>query len=192
MNTSTHFQKNLLAGLIGTAIASLVALPGTSFAQASYATLRGKAPPNTQVTAVNPATGSKRVATAGADGSYTITGLQPGTYKVDAGPGTEQTVTLTVASTSTLNLAAATPAGAANAVNLSGVTVTASVLPDVTTPEVGSTVSLHQIDTIPQLTRNFLEFADTVPGMVFTVNSQGNTSLRGGAQNDASTNVYID
>jgi outer membrane receptor for ferrienterochelin and colicin len=193
MKTSTHFKKNLLAGLIGTAVASLAAVPATSFAQAAYATLRGKAPPNTQVTAVNPATGSTRVTTSSADGSYTITGLQPGTYKVDAGPGTEQTVTLTVASTSTLNLAAAsTQPTTANAVNLSGVTVTASVLPDVTTPEVSSTISLHQIDTIPQISRNFLEFADTVPGMVFSVSSNGNTSLRGGAQNDASTNVYID
>ncbi len=193
MKTSTHFKKNLLAGLIGTAVASLVAVPGTSFAQAAYATLRGKAAPNTRVTAVNPATGSTRQTTSSADGSYTITGLQPGTYKVDAGPGTEQTVTLTVASTSTLNLTATTTQPTtANAVNLSGVTVTASVLPDVTTPEVGSTISLHQIDTIPQISRNFLEFADTVPGMVFSVSSNGNTSLRGGAQNDASTNVYID
>jgi len=87
MNTSTHFKKNLLAGLIGTAVASLAALPGTSLAQAAYATLRGKAAPNTQVTAVNPATGSTRQTTSSADGSYAITGLQPGTWRIDAGPG---------------------------------------------------------------------------------------------------------
>uniref|UniRef100_UPI002620AD9F TonB-dependent receptor domain-containing protein n=1 Tax=Oleiagrimonas sp. TaxID=2010330 RepID=UPI002620AD9F len=50
----------------------------------------------------------------------------------------------------------------------------------------------HQINTIPQVSRNFLEFADTVPGMVFSVDSRGHTSLRGGAQNDSSVNVYID
>ena len=194
MKTSTHFKKNLLAGLIGASIVSLAAMPGTSFAQSAYATLRGKAPPDTQITATNPATGSARQTLSASDGSYTLTGLQPGTWQIDAGPGTQKTVTLTVASTSTLNFAAASPTTStpANAVNLSGVTVTASTLPDVATPEVGATISLHQIDTIPQISRNFLEFADTVPGMVFSVNAQGNTSLRGGAQNDASTNVYID
>src|SRR5207302_2505712 len=39
---------------------------------------------------------------------------------------------------------------------------------------------------------NFLEFADTVPGMQFKVDSSGNTSLQGGAQNTSTVNVYID
>ncbi len=60
------------------------------------------------------------------------------------------------------------------------------------TSEIGTNVSLHQIETVPQITRNFLEFADTVPGMVFTVDSNGNTSLRGGGMNNSSVNVYID
>lgn len=193
MKTSTHFKKTLLASLIGASVASLV-VPTTSFAQSAYATLHGKAAPNTQVTAFNPATGSTRHAQSSGDGSYTLTGLQPGTYQVDAGAGTQKTVTLTVASNSTLNFTApaAAPASAANAVTLKGVTVTASTLADVATPEVGETISQHQIDTIPQISRNFLEFADTVPGMVFTVGSDGNTSLRGGAQNNASVNVYVD
>ena len=46
---------------------------------------------------------------------------------------------------------------------------------------------------IPQITRNFLEFADTVPGMMFTQRRRTATpSLRGGAQNASSINVYID
>jgi outer membrane receptor protein involved in Fe transport len=60
------------------------------------------------------------------------------------------------------------------------------------TSQVGETVSLHQIQTMPQTTRNFLEFADTVPGMIFTVAQNGNTSLRSGAQNVNAINVYID
>ena len=35
-----------------------------------------------------------------------ISGLPPGTYRVDAGPGTETTVTVSVASTATLDLVA--------------------------------------------------------------------------------------
>jgi outer membrane receptor protein involved in Fe transport len=51
---------------------------------------------------------------------------------------------------------------------------------------------MDQIATVPQLTRNFLEFADVVPGMVFNVDAHGKTSIRGGAQGDNSVNVYID
>ena len=43
---------------------------------------------------------------------------------------------------------------------------------EVKTSEVGASVSLHQIETTPQITRNFLEFADTVPGMIFQVDAK--------------------
>ncbi len=194
MKAPLQLKKKLLASVIATTVVAIGAAPTTAWSQSAYATLRGKAPASAQVTAFNPATGTTRRTTASADGSYTLTGLQPGTYQVDAGPGTQQNVTLTVASTSTLNLTAATAEAPSttNATNLGSVTVSATTLQEVKTPEVGGTISLHQIDTIPQVSRNFLEFADTVPGMVFTRDANGNTSLRGGAQNTSSTNVYID
>ena len=60
------------------------------------------------------------------------------------------------------------------------------------TSEIGTVVSQRQIETVPQITRNFLEFADTVPGMVFSVDSKGNTSLQGGGISTSGINVYID
>ncbi|UPG94462.1 TonB-dependent receptor [Luteibacter aegosomatissinici] len=194
MNASKHMKKKLLCGVIAASMAAVVA-PTATMAQTATATLKGKTTPGAQVTAFNPKTGTTRKATAGADGAYIINGLQPATYQVDAGPGTQQNVTLTVASTATLNLAAASAApaaSAANATTMEGVSVSASTLTEVKTPEVAKTISLRQIQTIPQVSRNFLEFADTVPGMVFSVDAQGHTSLRGGAQNDSSVNVFID
>ena len=197
MKTSTRFRKKCLASLIGGSLMTLAATPSFVMAASSDANLRGHAPPNALVTAKEVNTGSTRVTKAASDGSYALVGLPPGTYTVDAGPGTAKTVTLSVASTATLNLSAATaatpaPAGAANATNLSGVTVSATALQEVKTSEVGNTVSLRQIDTTPQSSRNFLQFADAVPGMVFTRSADGNTSLRSGAQASSAINVYID
>jgi len=188
---NTLLKTRLLASLIGIAVSGGALLPSLAWAQTADATLRGKAPPEMQITAKNVATGVIRHTNSAADGSYALVGLAPGTYTVDAGPGTERTVTLTVASTATLDFNAPAPAPSTTT-TLSGVSVTASTLAEVKTSEVGNTISLHQINTVPQITRNFLEFADTVPGMAFQVDSSGHTSLRGGAQNTNSVNVYID
>jgi outer membrane receptor for ferrienterochelin and colicin len=179
------------------ALASCLAIAApAALAQTAAATLRGQvagSAAGTEVVARNVATGAVRRTQTAANGSYTLVGLEPGTYTVEAGKGAPQTVRLSVASSATLNLeaAGAAPAGGA-ATTLETITVTAPALVDVKTSEVGQTISLHQIQTTPQLTRNFLEFADAVPGMVFSTDSSGHTSLRGGGQNNSSTNVYID
>jgi Carboxypeptidase regulatory-like domain len=181
--------RSLLATSISAALASAVVAPGTVWAQSAEATLRGKAPASADVTAKNIATGAVRRTKANSDGTYELVGMPPGTYRVDAGAGTETNVTLTVASTATLDLGA----GAAEPLGtLEEVSVKSTRLVEVKTSEIAATVSLAQIETIPQITRNFLEFADTVPGMVFSVDSGGNTSLRGGAMTTSSVNVYID
>jgi outer membrane receptor protein involved in Fe transport len=194
MKSRLLLRKKLLVSLITASIASGAALPACSWAQTADASLRGKAPAGSDITARNIATGITRRTKASADGSYALVGLPAGTYRVDAGPGTEQTVTLTVASTFTLDLGAGAAAatGAVQTTMLEGVTVNATRLTEVKTSEVGGTISLRQIETIPQITRNFLEFADTIPGMVFSVDSNGHAQLRGGGQNVSSTNVYID
>ncbi|HEX5488347.1 MAG TPA: TonB-dependent receptor [Rhodanobacteraceae bacterium] len=193
MKRQTKLRKKLLAALIASGVASTLGLPTMVWAQSANANLRGTAPPNAQVTARNAATGEVRSTTASGSGSYVLIGLQPGTWRVDAGPGTEQTVTLSVASTATLNLsAAAAPAAPTAAPTLGTVQVVGRQLVDMKTSQVGETVSLHQIQTMPQVTRNFLEFADTIPGMIFTVQQNGNTSITSGAQNVNAINVFID
>jgi len=183
-----HFPRSIL----GAAIAAVLASPGVTWAQSADATLRGKAPVDSDVTAKNVATGATRRTHTGSDGVYTLAGLPPGTYRVDAGPGTETVVTLSVASTATLDLTAASGAAEAPEAPLQEVTVTGRRLNEVKTSEIGATVSQQLIENVPQMTRNFLEFADTVPGVVFEVDSSGRTSIHGGAQNDNGVNLYID
>jgi outer membrane receptor for ferrienterochelin and colicin len=175
--------------VVGAALASALVLPTVGWTQSVDATLRGQAPAGSVITAKNAATGAVRHTTADANGTYTLVGLPPGTYRVDAGPGTETDVTLTVASTATLDLVATSTAPDET---LEEVIVKATRLVEVKTSEVGVTVSQEEIETVPQATRNFLEFADLVPGMQFTIAPNGNTSLTSGAQASDQTNVYID
>src|SRR5512145_1100910 len=108
MNTGSRNGRRLAA--LAAAILLVHALPQVAAAQSANANLRGTAPPNTEVTARNVDTGLTRRIQAGDDGSYLLVGLPPGTYQVDAGPGTQRTVTLSVASTATLDFAAAAQA----------------------------------------------------------------------------------
>ena len=107
MRRHLPLRKKLLASLIRTAVVATALGPTISWAQTADATLRGKAPANATVTAKNISTGAVRRTTASADGSYALVGLPPGAYTIDAGAGTEQNVTLSVASTLTLDLTAA-------------------------------------------------------------------------------------
>ncbi len=179
-------RRNILACALA---GSLALLAQGAQAQSAAASLRGSVTTsggpaaNEDVVATNLATGKVRRTKTSADGSYSIVGLEPGTYKVESASGS-RTVTLTVATTSTVDLQDATA--------LEAVAVYGEALPEVRKSEVGAVISQRQIETVPQVSRNFLEFADTVPGMIFNVDARGHTSLRGGAQNASSTNVYID
>jgi outer membrane receptor protein involved in Fe transport len=184
-------MRTLPRSILGAAIAAALASPTVTVAQSVEATLRGSAPPSSEVTARNVATGATRRTRAGDDGAYTLAGLPPGTYRVDAGPGTETVVSLSVASTATLDLVTG-EATAETEAPMAEVVVTGRKLNEVRTSEVGTNVSQAQIENVPQMTRNFLEFADTVPGVTFQVDANGKTSIRGGAQNANGVNLYID
>ena len=199
---SRPLSRSLLSVALGTCIA--FAAPA-ALAQSTAATIRGQvivdSSPATEarVTAINTATGLSRSVGVSANGNYNLAGLPPGTYRlqVDAnGQSTSQTVTVAVGQTATLNLgvggvAESAPAGEAQ--DLDTVRVTAPALAEVRTSEVATYVSQRQIEALPQNSRNFLAFADTVPGMAFVTSQNGQESqLRSGAQGANNINVFID
>src|SRR3546814_16331530 len=64
---------------------------------------------------------------------------------------------------------------------------------ETTTSEVATYVTQKQIDSLPQNSRNFLAFADPVPGMQFITSPHGSASqLRSGAQGSSHINVFTD
>ena len=71
-----------------------------------------------------------------------------------------------------------------------GGALTGTLLQETRTSEVATYVSNKQIEALPQGTRNFLAFADTVPGMQFITSGNGNEStLRSGAQGSSSVSA---
>ena len=174
------------------------------FAQSTGATLRGQVSADSapatdaKVTATNLATGLTRSVQANANGGYSLGGLPPGTYRIDvaaAGKSSSQNVTLMVGQTATLNLGigGVPETASGEATTLEAVTVQGTMLAETKTSEIATYVTQKQIDALPQSSRNFLAFADTVPGMQYSSGGEeGYTSLRSGAQNSNGINVFID
>jgi outer membrane receptor protein involved in Fe transport len=194
-------NRNLLCCALASCLA--VAAPA-AFAQSTAATIRGQvvvdsAPAaNAQVTATNLATGLKRTVQTADNGSYTLVGLPPGSYRIDvaaAGQTNSKDVTVMVGQTATLNLGVgglAATATTGGATTLGTVEVVGAALAETKTSEVATYISQKQIEALPQASRNFLAFADTVPGMIFETGADDSTKLRGGAQNSNGINVFID
>jgi hypothetical protein len=193
MRQAHRFQIRALAA------AAMLALAVPAAAQLSSATVRGavtadaKAQPGASVTATNTATGQVTRTTSRADGSYVLVGLAPGTYKLDItaegfAPRVEM-LTVQIGQTVDLDLALAK----AGSTQLETVVITGAAGGlDRKSSEVGTNVSPKQIEQLPQITRNFLAFADLAPGVRFDVNNQGQVKVQSGAQNQDNINIFID
>ena len=191
-------QARALSALVaGVFAVGLMAAPPV-LAQLSTSTIRGHvsgagATSGAQVVARNVATGySTRTATR-EDGAYVLAGLPPGTYQIEvSGSGfsqkTEQ-VTVSVGQTAELDIGVAGGGGAAK---IETITVAGNRLLETKTSEIATQVTPQQMDRLPQVTRNFLSFADLAPGVQFITNADGSTRLQGGAQSSAAVNVYVD
>lgn len=187
MNTILN-KRTLASGISAIAVAAAMTVATPALAQSSTSTLQGSAPPGSEVIATQVDTGVVRRATVRADGTYTMPGLPSGSYRVTDG-SVSQDVVVPVASVQVVDFAATAPVAAEK-----GAIVVTSTRPTAETrsSQVNQFVTLHDIAALPQTTRNFLEFADTVPGVQFNVDASGNTSLRGGAQLASAVNVFID
>ncbi len=190
-------QPRLLACALASCL--LIAAPALH-AQSTAATLRGQVTAasgtaaSAEVMVTNVATGLIRKVQSNANGEYSLAGLPPGTYRVDVsadGATTSKTVILRIGQIATLDL----PLGATaeTTSQMDTIKVTADALTETKTSEIATYISQKQIEALPQASRNFLAFADIVPGVIFTRDeNNGSSSLRGGAQSSNGVNVYID
>ena len=171
--------------LLACAMAAALAMGApVVMAQSTSATVRGQATASSRVTATNTATGLTRSVQTDANGNYTVAGLPPGTYRIDVEGGGSRTVQLGVSQNVTVNIAA--PSAELQTVEVIGTPQ------ETRTSEVATYVTTQKIEALPQASRNFLSFADTVPGVMFEQTADGSTKLRSGAQNSNGVNVFID
>ncbi|MDP3802422.1 TonB-dependent receptor domain-containing protein [Brevundimonas sp.] len=198
----TRKSVQYLGAASALAMAVSLACAGGASAQVATSTLRGTVyegqavETGGTVTATEVATGYVSRGRIGADGGYVIPGLRPGTYRINVatadGQSVEDLITVSLGQVATLDLDVA-PTGAADAgaAELGEVVVTGRRIFEVRTSEVATNVSQTQINNLPQISRNFLNFAALAPGVRVTEGETERTISAGG-QGASAINVFID
>jgi len=208
----TALLRALLLGV--SALTMTVAAVTPAAAQLTTATIRGQVTTSAApaagatVEAVSVDTGSTSRAQTGANGSYVLTGLQPGTYDVSftvaGGAKITRRVIVSVGQSASLDVdtAEAPPAAAdgTDAAAAGTIVVVGTRLVETRTSEVGTNVTQEQIENLPQNNRNFINFAALAPGIRVNQTEFRQTFSGGGVGADRNgesfggpqVNVFID
>jgi len=184
------------------AFAITAAFAGAASAQVATSTIRGSVTDGGQaeagavVVARDVNSGFTNRATVNSQGGYTLSGLRPGTYVVTVttadGDTATDTVSVGVGQVGSLDLVVAAPTTAeAGASELGEIVVVGRRLAEVRTPESATNITTQQIQTLPQINRNFLNFAALAPGVRVSQN-ETEVTISAGGQRAESVNAFID
>jgi hypothetical protein len=142
------------------------------------------------VTARNFDTNLTREMLTGNGGFYNLGGLPSGNYEITyAHPSyaaQSQQVVVQIGQSLTIDVELTT-----QAIEVQGIVAVfeAERIIETTTPEVATNITQAQIENLPQLNRNFLDFAQLVPGVSPSV---GGTSITAGGVDPEQINLFID
>jgi len=183
----------LALGVFLYAAASALAQQGTSEIVGKVTDTQGAVLPGVAIVVTNEDTGVYREVVTTANGSYSVTQIVPGRYRISAQlagfKGLDRRgVSVTVGVTTTLDLTLDVGAVAET------VTVTAeSPLVDVTSAEIGGHISAEELTDLPAGNRSYMAFVGAVPGAQFvpTTGFLNDTMLANG-QPAAANNVMFD
>lgn len=179
------------------AVLLCIAVGQAAFGQATTASIRGRITdesgnpfPTAEVTATAIASGYHHTAVAGADGSFLLAGLTPGAYRIDVTApsykASAREIVLRVGQTVDADFRLQP-----DLVLLESITVIGSEVVETRTPELATSVSPRQLESLPQNDRNFLNFAALAPGVQLGTDEL-RKEVKAGAQGASATNVFID
>ena len=183
----------VLAGVLLCA-ASAFAQQGTSEIRGRLVDAQGGALPGVSVTVRNQDTGMFRETVSNADGTYFVSGIVPGLYEITAElPSfrkySRKDVRLEVGKTATIDIELAV--GSLEEV----VAVTAeSPIVDITSKEVGGTVTARELVELPSVNRNFVGFVGLLPGIIPSISTEsfGSDSITVNGQDPRNNNYMLD
>jgi Carboxypeptidase regulatory-like domain/TonB dependent receptor len=165
-------------------------------AQTTSATIQGTVSddtgvlPGATVTARESQSGFQFEAVTGADGSFALGSLRPGTYEITVTVASfkpqSRTVQVLVGQTVTVNFKISP-----DVVHVEEVTVVGQRLVDTRTPEITTNVTEEQVRYLPQNSRNFLNFAALAPGVRLSTD-EFRQEVTAGSLAARNTNVFID
>jgi hypothetical protein len=175
--------------------------PSVSFAQQGTSDLSGRvtdssgaALPGVAVVARHQESGLFREIVSGPDGAFHFSGMTPGAYEVSAELAgfrkhVQRDVLLSVGRTTPMVIALEVGAVAET------VTVTGeSPLVDISSQEIGGSVSARELQEIPSFNRNFAGYLGMLPGVVATISATtfGADSISVAGQNVRNVNYTMD
>src|SRR5262245_55275602 len=173
--------------------APLLAQQGTSSIGGKVTDEQGAVVPGAAVVVTNEETGIFREVTSSAEGTYLVTQIVPGRYKVTAKLTGFRTMErsgliLQVGTQMTINLALPV-GGIEENVTVSG----QSPLVDTTSAVVGGNIGTAELNELPAMHRNHFAAVALLPGVQFTPSNQmGNDTIIAGGQTSQNTNVSVD
>lgn len=190
----SRFVGTLFPLLLLVSPAPILAQQGTSEVRGRITDQQGGVLPGVTVLVTNQATGIYREVTSNADGTYFVTGIVPGAYEINAQLAgfkkyQRRDVALSIGRTTTVDLQL--EVGALEEV----VTVTSETpLIDLTSQEIGGNISKDEINDLPSVNRNYIEFVGLLPGVVpvSSTTSFGADALNVNGQSAASNNFAVD
>jgi hypothetical protein len=177
-----------------TAVVPALAQQGTTEVRGRVVDTQGAVLPGVTVTVRNQDTGMFRETLSNPDGTYFVSGIVPGVYEITAElqgfkKYNRRDVRLEVGRTTTIDLELSV--GALEET----VTVAAeSPLVDVTSKEVGGSVTARELVELPSVNRNFVGFVGLLPGVIPSISTEsfGSDSITVNGQDPRNNNYMLD